>query len=70
MKPGLNINISAGTIASMTVEQFEALRDNICAKGHWEQLNDPIHVSGTGEYIGVHLPSIFIGIEPDGYTHS
>lgn len=70
MKPGLNVNISAGTIASMTTEQFIALRDNICAEGRWDQVNDPITVSGTGSYIGVHLPSLFIGIEKDGYTHS
>jgi hypothetical protein len=70
MRPGLNVNISAGTIASMTDEQFRALRDNICAEGRWESINEPIHVSETGDYIGVNLPNIFIGIEKDGYTHS
>lgn len=70
MKPGLNVNISAGTIASMTTEQFESLRDNICAEGRWDQVSDPIHVSGTGEYIGVHVAGMFIGVERDGYTHS
>lgn len=70
MNPGLNVNISAGTIASMTEAQFTALRDHVCATGRWDSLTDPIHVSGTGDYIGVWLAGMFLGIEKDGYTHS
>jgi hypothetical protein len=69
MKPGLNVNISAGTIASMTTEQFVALRDNICAEGKWDTIDQPIGVVG-GDFLAVYLPDIFIGIEKDGYTHS
>lgn len=75
MKPHIKIDITAGTIASMTIPQFEALRDNICREGRWDSIGEEtppvrmINVSG-GSYLGVHLPDMFIGIEKDGYTHS
>lgn len=69
MSPGLNVNISAGTIASMTPEQFAALQ-SICAEGSWDHLTEPIHVNGAGDYIGVWVGGLFLGIEKDGYTHS
>lgn len=69
MRPGLNINISAGTIATMTDEQFHSLQ-RLTAEGSWDTLTEPIHVNGRGDYLGVELPGFFIGIERDGYTHS
>lgn len=69
MRPGLNINISAGTFASMTDEQFHSLQ-NLTAEGSWDTLTEPIHVNGAGDYIGIWLAGLFVGIEKDGYTHS
>ncbi len=76
MQPHVKVDITAGTLAAMTVEQFTALRDNIVAEGKWESV-DGVQVSsgGFGDYIGVMPFSdgeslIFIGIEKDGYTHS
>jgi len=52
----------------MTTEQFEALRD-LAQPGRWETQTEDVFVSGT-DYLGVHMTSIFLGIERDGYTHS
>ena len=72
MKPYVEIHIPAGTLRAMTDDQFHALRDNILREGVWENVEGPLLVNGgeSSGYIGVHLPSMFIGIEPDGYTHS
>jgi hypothetical protein len=69
MKPYVDLTINAGTLRSMTDEQFHALRDNVLADGKWETVDGPLRIDG-GEYLGVYLPNIFIGIEKDGYTHS
>lgn len=69
MKAYVPIQINAGTLAAMTDEQFHALRDNVFAEGLWENVEGPLRIDG-GEYLGVHLPGIFVGIEKDGYTHS
>lgn len=79
MKPDIKIDITIGTLRSMTDEQFNALR-NICEEGSWETA-DGLRVSGGGDYIGVEplefKPNpdrleriMFLGIEQDGYTHS
>jgi hypothetical protein len=70
MRPHVKIDVNAGTLAAMTDEQFRALRENILAEGLWEQVEGPVRVDGAGEYVGVYLPNLFIGIERDGYTHS
>ena len=74
MKPHVQLQITAGTFASMTDEQFHALRDNLFAPGCWDHVEGPLQISGSGrnrgDYLGVHLPGIFVGIERDGYTHS
>jgi hypothetical protein len=84
MRNDIKVDVTVGTLASMSVEQFTALRDNILREGNWETA-DGIRVSGGGDYIGV-VPlrakrasadftgameqMMFIGIERDGYTHS
>lgn len=71
MKPHIKIDITAGTLRSMSIPQFEALRAHILNDGVWDTVDEEIRISGGGEsYLGVELPNMFIGIEPDGYTHS
>jgi hypothetical protein len=69
MRPHVQIQLTAGTICAMTDEQFHALRDNVLAGGLWENVDGPLRIDG-GDYLGVFLPGIFVGIEKDGYTHS
>jgi hypothetical protein len=70
VKPHIKVDVTAGVLASLTTEQFAALQDNVLADGRWEHFEGPLRLSGHGEYVGVHLPNLFIGIEKDGYTHS
>lgn len=70
MKNDLAVDINAGTIATMSVEQFISLRDNFCKEGNWDHVKETVRVRGAGDYIGVEVGSMFIGIERDGYTHS
>lgn len=70
MKPHIKIDITAGTLANMTIPQFEALRDNVLAEGRWDTIDEEIRVMGGGDHLGVELPGLYIGIEKDGYTHS
>ena len=70
MQPHVMIEVTAGTLQQMTTPQFEALRDNVLAEGHWEPQTEPVRVIGGTDYIGVQLETIYIGIEKDGYTHS
>jgi hypothetical protein len=69
MKGHVLIEITAGALAAMTPAQLAALQDNVVAAGLWEQVEGPVRVSG-GDYLGVELPGLFVGIETDGYTHS
>lgn len=69
MRPDVKIEVTAGTLAAMTPKQFEALQENVLAEGQWENVEGTLRLSG-GDYLGVHLPAMFVGIEPDGYTHS
>jgi hypothetical protein len=70
MQSHVKVEMTVGTLRSMTTEQFHALQDNILAEGKWETVVEtPLHIDG-GDYLGVYLPGIFIGIEKDGYTHS
>jgi hypothetical protein len=69
MQDHVNISIRAGALRSMTVEQFHALQEHVVAEGLWENVLEDVHVNGV-DYLGVHLPGIFLGIEKDGYTHS
>ncbi len=69
MRPYVQIQLTAGTICAMSDEQFHALRDNVLAEGLWENVEGPLRIDG-GDYLGVYLPNIFVGIEKDGYTHS
>lgn len=70
MKSHVKFEVTAGTLVSMTTDQFEALQ-RLAQEGNWETIDPdyPIHVSG-GDYIGVTLGGMFLGIEKDGYTHS
>jgi hypothetical protein len=68
MKGDLKIDVNVATLRSMNAEQFEALKANVLADGKWET-EQSLRLHG-GEYLGVYLDSIFIGIERDGYTHS
>ena len=78
MKPGVKVEVTAGTLAGMTIEQFQALQKNVLAEGSWET-TDVLRLSG-GEYLtvrpfhrdnnGFERMSIYLGIEKDGYTHS
>ena len=70
VKPHIKIEMTAGTLRSLSDEQFHALRDKVLADGLWETISEPVRVDGMGEYVGVYLPNLFIGIEKDGYTHS
>ena len=71
MNPAQQITISAGALANMTPAQLESLQQNVVGEGVWDHLayDAEIHISG-GDYLGVHLPTIFLGIEKDGYCHS
>jgi hypothetical protein len=84
MKPGTPVEINAGVLANMSIEQFLSLQRHVLSEGQWETA-DKLHISGHGEYIGVepmkykratahttsaYEPMMFIGIEKDGYTHS
>lgn len=69
MKPYVDVQISAGTLANMTDEQLHSLRDNVLREGVWENFDGPLRIDG-GDYLGVFLPGLFIGIEKDGYAHS
>ena len=62
------IEIPAGALMAMTVEQLHSLQ-NIVAPGSWDTVKEPVRVSGV-DYLGVYLPGFFIGIEKDGYSHS
>lgn len=76
MKPHIVPNITVGTLRTMTVEQFQALRDNILNDGMWETASG-VDIIGSGDHLGVQprggtpeQPYMYIGIERDGYTHS
>ena len=79
MQPGTKVQVTAGTLASLTNEQFDALRTFILRPDAWEGAVR-LRISGGGDFIGVEpmynddqggeKPAIFIGIEKDGYTHS
>lgn len=74
MRPHIQAEISAGTLAAMTAKQFKSLQDNVLNEGSWETA-DGLKVVGSDDHVGV-LPMkdggslIYIGIEKDGYTHS
>lgn len=73
MRPNVKIEITAGTVAAMTTEQFEALRDNVCREGAWETADGLFVVGGDHLAVQPMLDGsrlIYIGIEQDGYTHS
>lgn len=73
MKSHLKVEMTVETMRSMSPEQFKALQENILAQGRWEAFDpatEVLHVSGHGDYIGVYLGELFIGIEKDGHTHS
>jgi hypothetical protein len=42
----------------------------VLAYGKWEQETGPIRVHGGGDHVGVWLAGLYVGIEPDGYTHT
>lgn len=69
MKPHVKVDVTAGTLAALTDEQFAALRDNVLAQGRFDSVGE-LRLAGGGDYLGVILPGLFIGIEKDGYTHS
>lgn len=68
MKPHAIVEITAGTLRDMTMEQLVALRQNVLADGNWETVNS-CRISGI-DPVGVNIGRMFIGIERDGYTHS
>jgi len=71
MRPGVKLEMTVGTLLALSDEQFKALRALI-GRGQWEQVGEEftLRVDGAGDYVGVHLPNLFVGIEKDGYTHS
>jgi hypothetical protein len=69
MRDDVHITIPAAALRAMTPEQLEALQTHVVGEGRWENVEEPVFVSGT-DYLGVHLPGIFLGIERDGYCHS
>lgn len=68
MKSHTPITLTAGTLVNMTPAQLAALQQHVLADGLWEDTKE-LHISG-GDYLGVYLPTIFLGIEKDGYCHS
>ena len=68
MNDAAQITIPAGALRDMTVEQLKALQEHIVGEKCWQHV-ESLHISG-GDYLGVHLPGFFVGIEKDGYTHS
>jgi hypothetical protein len=75
MRTHLKVETTVGTLRAMTPEQLKALQENVLGDGRWEHVtaelleNGVLRVDGF-DYLGVHLPSMFVGIERDGYTHS
>ena len=69
MRLDAKVEVTAGVLAAMNTTQFEALQQNILQEGQWETVDD-CRLSGYGEYVGVNIGGMFIGIEKDGYTHS
>ena len=75
MKPHIKIEVTAGTLAAMTPEQFTALQDHVLAEGQWDTASG-LYLAGGGDHLGVqplddvHSAMIYLGIEKDGYTHS
>ena len=69
MKPHIQVEITAGTLANMTPEQFKSLQDNVLREGVWDSVDSPVRISG-GSYLGVEIGGMFLGIETDGYCHS
>jgi hypothetical protein len=71
VKPHTVITITAGAFAKMTPAQLESLQQNVLREGVWDTIDAEadVHISG-GDYLGVQLPYIFLGIEKDGYCHS
>ena len=61
--------VTAAVLKKSTDEQINALRQNILADGLWET-EKPDMIFMDHETLFVRFPSILIGIEPDGYTHS
>jgi hypothetical protein len=76
MRTHLKVEMTVGTLRAMTHEQLDALQANIVGDGQWEHVDESLLaggrllISGDGAYLGIHLPSMFVGIEKDGYTHS
>ena len=76
MSPDIVIHICAGALATMTVEQLQALQVNVVRPDVWQHItrqDPPVFISGGGAdgmYLGVTFPDIFLGFERDGYTHS
>ena len=68
MKPHIQVEITAGTLANMTPEQFKSLQDNVLKEGVWDSV-DSVRISG-GTYLGIEIGGMFLGIEKDGYCHS
>lgn len=72
MQPGQKVELTAGTIANMTRDQFISLQ-SLCSEGSWDHLpsNYVVQARGT-DPLGVRIDpnGFFIGIEQDGYTHS
>jgi hypothetical protein len=75
MKPHIKVEVTVGTLRSLTAEQFAALQERVLAEGQWETASG-LYVSCGGDYAGVepldevHARMIFLGIERDGYVHS
>ena len=69
MKPYTEIRITAGALANMTPAQLESLQQNVVSEGVWDDVTEEVRIAG-GDYLGVYLPTIFLGIEKDGYCHS
>jgi|KBSMisStaDraftv2_1062788.scaffolds.fasta_scaffold1952639_2 hypothetical protein len=63
------LSVTAGVLKHMTDDQLNALKQNVLDDGQWET-EKPEMIFMDHETLFVRFPSILIGIEPDGYTHS
>lgn len=69
MLPETRLSVTAAVFNEATPAQMQAMHENICAEGSWEHTTPNLIFMDHGTLF-VRFPSILIGIEKDGYTHS
>lgn len=73
-KQDAKVEVSVAVFQKANQHQMEALANNVFAEGLWEN-QDEFRVRMDFETVTVQImnqgrETIFLGIEPDGYTHS